>query len=75
MMIDNQIEDWKQMLIMSLIKNNIIANSTFSWWSAYLNINNNNTVIYPSIWFGPKIFQNMTTKQKKDRFPEKWICV
>jgi hypothetical protein len=74
-MIDNQIEDWKQMLIMSLIKNNIIANSTFSWWSAYLNINNNNTVIYPSIWFGPKIFQNMTTKQKKDRFPEKWICV
>jgi hypothetical protein len=74
-MIDNQIEDWKQMLIMSLIKNNIIANSTFSWWSAYLNINNNNTVIYPSIWFGPKIFKNMTTKQKKDRFPEKWICV
>ena len=75
MMIDNQIEDWKQMLIMSLIKNNIIANSTFSWWSAYLNINNNNTVIYPSIWFGLKIFKNMTTKQKKDRFPEKWICV
>ena len=74
-MIDNQIEDWKQMLIMSLIKNNIIANSTFSWWSAYLNINNNNTVIYPSIWFGLKIFKNMTTKQKKDRFPEKWICV
>jgi hypothetical protein len=73
--IDNQIEDWKQMLIMSLIKNNIIANSTFSWWSAYLNINNNNTVIYPSIWFGHKIFKNMTTKQKKDRFPEKWICV
>ena len=73
--IDNQIEDWKQMLIMSLIKNNIIANSTFSWWSAYLNINNNNTVIYPSIWFGDKIFKNMTTKQKKDRFPEKWICV
>ena len=63
------------MLIMSLIKNNIIANSTFSWWSAYLNINNNNTVIYPSIWFGHKIFKNMTTKQKKDRFPEKWICV
>lgn len=50
--IPNYLSDWKQMLFMSCCSNNIIANSTFSWWSAFLNDNPHKMVCYPSIWFG-----------------------
>ena len=62
------IEDWKQMLLMSLCNNHIIANSTFSWWGAYFN-DREKIVCYPSIWFGPKLKHH----DLKDLFPSDWI--
>ena len=53
--VDNNVwEDWEQMMLMSCCKFNIIANSTFSWWGAFLNTIENRVVCYPSVWFGPK---------------------
>jgi len=41
---------WKDMFLMTQCKHNIIANSSFSWWGAWLNENEGQEVIVPSIW-------------------------
>ena len=65
---DFNIEDWEQMILMSLCSHNIIANSSFSWWGAYFNNNTEKLVCYPSIWIG-------TTNNVDDLFPENWAKV
>jgi hypothetical protein len=63
-------EDIIDLWIMSLCQNNIIANSTFSWWGAWLNRNPDKKVIAPSNWFGDQI--NLNTS---DLLPESWIKI
>ena len=52
--VNDSIDDWKQLLIMSCCNNNIIANSSFSWWAGYFNQHADAFVCYPHKWFGPK---------------------
>ena len=68
--VDDKIDDWKQLVIMSCCKINIIANSSFSWWGAYFNINDGKIVFYPSIWFGPSIQNDVS-----DMYPDSWIKI
>tara|TARA_R110000803_G_scaffold97181_2_gene165334 strand:+ start:865 stop:1644 length:780 start_codon:yes stop_codon:yes gene_type:complete len=62
-------QDWVDMYLMSLCGDNIIANSSFSWWGAYLNENPSKQVIAPSTWFG-SVYSHWNTK---DLYPEGWI--
>lgn len=57
--------------LMTMCSDYIIANSTFSWWGAWLSQNLNKTVIYPNKWFGP----NNLNKSTKDLFPQEWRMV
>jgi len=69
--VDDSIEDWKQLLIMSNCSHHIIANSSFSWWGAYFNENVDKIVCYPSTWFGPAL----AGKKMDDMFPSDWTRV
>ena len=62
-------DDWEDIILMSTCRDNVIANSSFSWWGAWLNTNNSKTVIAPSRWFGPAY----SNKSIKDLIPEDWI--
>jgi hypothetical protein len=64
---NDELQDFK---LMSECHNNIIANSTFSWWASYLNRNPNKTVVGPKKWFGPAGHQDT-----QDIIPNNWVTI
>lgn len=65
---NNEAED---MCAMSMCDHNIIANSSFSWWAAWLNNNKNKIVIAPKNWFG----QDYKDKNTSDLYCENWRII
>ncbi|GFI22648.1 O-antigen biosynthesis glycosyltransferase WbnK [Lachnospiraceae bacterium] len=63
---DKKLADYEELLIMSQCKHNIIANSTFSWWGAWLNRNPQKIVIGPEHWLN---------NSNENIMPERWIKI
>ncbi|NTW33494.1 MAG: alpha-1,2-fucosyltransferase [Bacteroidetes bacterium] len=61
--------NYEDFRLMSMCKHNIIANSSYSWWAAWLNQNPNKIVIAPQKWFNDKSFN------ASDLIPEEWIKI
>lgn len=57
--------------LMKNCKHNIIANSSFSWWGAWLNENENKIVVAPKWWMK----DIDTTRENIDIIPEGWIIL
>lgn len=59
--------EWEDMFLMSKCRHHIIANSTYSWWGAWLSPNKTKKVITPKQWFNSGV--------KTDIIPDNWIRI
>jgi len=62
-------DSFEDMRLMSLCTHNIIANSSFSWWGAWLNINPTKIVVAPRQWMQSDIIDT------SDLIPSEWIQI
>lgn len=62
----NQDKAWLDLNLMKNCKHNILANSSFSWWGAWLNENDSKIIVAPRKW-------NTKSFKKCDIIPHKWV--
>ncbi len=58
-------DSWQDMYLMSQCNHHIIANSTFSWWGAWLDVHKDKIVVAPSRWFSDMVNDEI--------IPPEWI--
>ncbi|MCM0717987.1 alpha-1,2-fucosyltransferase [Parabacteroides sp. W1-Q-101] len=61
------VDSWQDMYLMSVCRHHIIANSSFSWWGAWLNPREDKMVIAPYRWYKDRV--------APDILPEGWIAL
>lgn len=64
-----EIQDFEELILMSQCNHHIIANSSFSWWGAWLDPKSDKIVIAPSRWV------KKDEKNYKDIIPSSWIRI
>ncbi|NOT17933.1 MAG: alpha-1,2-fucosyltransferase [Sulfuriferula sp.] len=64
---NREAESYNDMRLMSLCQHHIIANSSFSWWGAWLNQSPEKIVIAPERWF------NQSSNDTRDLLPDSWV--
>ncbi len=62
----------EDLFLLTKLKGNILSNSSFSWWAAYLNINENPISIFPKYWKDPKLHIN---PPEEDFFLSEWKLI